>query len=85
MKLRHTNQIELSVANLRALLADVERREREGRPVTTLIYRTVTHPATGERVTVAVSVVSDEEHYSPEELADRTSPYLPPEAWAGVR
>lgn len=85
MKLRHTNQIELSMANLRALLADAERREREGREITTMIYRTVDHPGTGERVTVAVSVVSDEEHYTPEELEDRTSPYLPPEAWAGVR
>ena len=78
MKLRHTNQIELSVSNLRALLADVEKREREGRPINTLVYKVT------DAAVLAVSVVSDEEHYSEAELSARTSPYLPPEAWAGV-
>lgn len=79
MKLRHTNQIELSVSNLRALLADVERREREGRPINTLVYKVT------DSEVIAISVASDEDHYTPEELEQRTSPYLPPEAWAGVR
>ena len=79
MKLRTTNQIELSVSNLRALVADVERREREGRPINTMVYKVT------DSEVIAISVSSDEEHYSEEELADRTSPYLPPDAWAGVR
>lgn len=84
MKLRMTNQIELSIANLKALVADVERREREGRAINSLIYKTVVDED-GNRTAIAVSVVSDEDHYSEDELADRRSPYLPPEAWAGVR
>lgn len=84
MKLRTTNQIELSMSNLRAIMADAERREREGRPINTLVYKTVLDDE-GHRTTIAVSVASDDEHYTPEELAERTSPYLPPEAWAGVR
>lgn len=84
MKLRYTNQIELSVANLRAIMADVEQRERDGRPINTLVYKTVLDDE-GYRTTIAVSVVSDEEHYTEAELAERKSPYLPPEAWAGVR
>ena len=80
MKLRHTNQIELSVSNLRALVEDIERREREGRTVESMVYK-----LDREHGVVAISVVADEEHYSEAELADRTSPYLPPEAWAGVR
>ena len=80
MKLRHQNQIELSVSNLRALMQDIERREREGMTVETMVYK-----IDAEHGTVAISVVADEDHYSERELADRTSPYLPPEAWAGVR
>ena len=78
MKLRHTNQIELSVANLKALVAEVEKQEREGRTVSYLIYKV------SDGTTIAVSVVADKDHYSDEELADRKSPYLAPEAWAGV-
>ena len=84
MKLRYTNQIELSVSNLRALMADIERREREGRTVSTLVYKTV-EDDDGYRTTMAIAVVADEDHYSPAELEHRTSPYLPPDAWAGVR
>lgn len=67
MKLRYTNQIELSVANLRALLAEAERKQAKGQTVNTLIYKVID----GE--TVAVSVVSDEEHYTESELSQRKS------------
>lgn len=79
MKLRMTNQIELSYANAKALVAEYERSAAEGGTPSALIYKV----SDGE--TIAVSIVSDEDHYSEQELADRTSPYLPPEAWAGVR
>ena len=79
MKLRHTNQIELSVSNLRALVQDIESREREGRTISTMVYK-----IDADHGTIAISVVADEDHYSPEELSARTSPYLPPDAWAGV-
>jgi hypothetical protein len=79
MKLRHTNQIELSVSNLRALVKDIERREREGMTVETMVYKIT------DTAVIAISVVADEDHYSDEELAQRTSPYLPPDAWAGAR
>lgn len=79
MKLRHTNQIELSYANAKALVEAFEARQRGHESSYPLIYKVI------DGQTVAVSVVSDEEHYTDEELADRTSPYLPPEAWAGVR
>ena len=80
MKLRHTNQIEISVSNLRALVKDIERREQEGRTVETMVYK-----IDAEHGTIAISVVADEDHYSEQELADRHNPYLPPEAWAGTR
>lgn len=79
MKIRHTNQIELSYANAKALVDDYERRVADGRTASTLIYRT-----DDEGRTMAVSIVADEDHYTPEELVRRRSPYLPPEAWAGV-
>ena len=78
MKLRHTNQIELSYANAKALVADYERKIAEGRTPQTMIYKII------DGTTVAVSIVADEDHYSEAELADRRSPYLPPEAWAGI-
>jgi len=79
MKLRSPNHIELSVANLKALVAEVERKQAAGENVQTALHR-----VTGGKF-VVLTVVSDEEHYSEQELADRLSPYLPPEAWAGVR
>lgn len=78
MKLRHTNQVELSLANAKALVAEAERQIAQGRTVSALIYKVI------DGQTVAVSVVTDDEHYSEAELADRKSPYLAPEAWAGV-
>lgn len=72
MKLRGTNHIELSYANAKAVLAAYE----AGSPAT--IHRT----SGGE--TFSVSVVSDKDHYTESEWADRTSPYLPPECWAGI-
>lgn len=78
MKLRHTNQIELSVANLKALVAEVERKQAEGKPVDALIF------AVRDGEALSVSVVADEDHYSDEELSRRRNPYLAPEAWAGV-
>jgi hypothetical protein len=69
----YTVEIEISEANLRALLKDFERNGN------TAISR---HH---QGVMVRVSVKRDEEHYSAGELSRRTSPYLPPEAWAGVR
>lgn len=77
MKLIATNQIEISIANARALVAAYEARERGQDAPYPLIYKRI------DGQTVAVRVVSNEEHYSPAELADRSSPYLPPEAWAG--
>lgn len=79
MKLRAENHVELSVANLRALLADVDAQIAAGKRVDTAIYR---QTADGE--SVMVSVVADEDHYTPEALERRRSPYLPPEAWAGI-
>lgn len=79
MKLRTTNQIELSYANAKALVEAFEARQRGHESSYPLIYKTT------DAGVIAVSIVSDEEHYTAEELADRTSPYLPPEAWAGVR
>lgn len=78
MKLRADNHIELSYANAKALVQEYERKVAEGRTPHAMIYRGI------DGQTVAVSIVSDEEHYSPEELERRRSPYLPPEAWAGV-
>lgn len=77
MKLIATNQIELSYANLKALMSDIERKIAQGRTPETIIYK---GSAEG---TFSVRVVTNEAHYSPEALADRSSPYLPPEAWAG--
>lgn len=79
MKLRYTNQIELSYANAKALVEAYEARQRGQQSAYPLIYK-----HTDEGV-IAVSIVSDEDHYSDDELEARTSPYLPPEAWAGVR
>ena len=79
MRLVRTNHIEMSVANMRALVADIDKREREGRTVSSYIIKG--DPMHGSFV---VSVVADSEHYTAEELADRKSPYLAPEAWAGV-
>ncbi len=75
MKLVDSNEIELSVANLRALYQAVERGEESPR-----IYKVLP-----DGTVIAVSVVADEQHYSPEGLERRMSPYLPPEAWAGAR
>jgi hypothetical protein len=82
MKLRTTNQIELSYANAKALVEAFEARQRGDAHASQhpFIWKIL-----DDGVVIAVSVVSDEDHYSDEELADRTSPYLPPEAWAGVR
>jgi hypothetical protein len=78
MKLTATNQIELSYANALALVKAYEERQRGIESAYPLIYKVI------DGQTVAVSVASNEEHYSESELADRKSPYLPPEAWAGV-
>lgn len=77
MKLRHTNQIELSYANAKSLVEDYEKKLAQGRRPDTLIYKV------SDGQTIAVSILPDEDHYSEAELADRRSPYLPPEAWAG--
>lgn len=79
MKLRTTNQIELSYANAKALVEAFEARERGHESSYPLIYKVI------DGTTVSVSIVSDEDHYTDDELAERKSPYLPPEAWAGVR
>jgi hypothetical protein len=80
MKLIADNQIEISYANAKALIRAYEER---------LAGRESAYPMlmkrTAEGTTIAVSIASDEEHYSEAELADRLSPYLPPEAWAGIR
>ena len=73
MKLRDTNHIELSVANLRALYQEVERGAQSP-----TIYKTV------DGQVIAVSVAQDVEHYSTDQLERRTSPFLAPECWAGV-
>lgn len=73
MKLRRTNHIELSVANLKALMRRIEDGDRNPH---------IIKQSNGE--TFVVSVLADEDHYSEAELADRRSPYLPPEAWAGA-
>lgn len=78
MKLRTTNQIELSYANAKALVEAFEARQRGIQSSYPLIYKNT------DQGTIAVSIVSDEDHYTEQELADRRSPYLPPEAWAGV-
>lgn len=78
MKLRATNQIELSYANAKSLIEAFEARQRGHQSPYPLIYKVI------DGQTVAVSIVSDEEHYTPDELEVRRSPYLPPEAWAGV-
>lgn len=79
MKLIATNQIELSEANVKALWLAYEMRSRGMDAPYPLIYKVI------DGQTVAVSVAADTDHYSESELADRLSPYLPPEAWAGVR
>ncbi len=73
MRLKDINQIELSVANMKALIQAVE----SGVPNPT-IHKVI------DGQLVAVSVAADSDHYTPEQLATRRSPYLPPEAWAGV-
>lgn len=78
MKLRHENQIEMSYANAKALVAEYERKLSQGKRPDALIY------AVRDGKAIAVSIVPDEDHYSEDELAQRRSPYLPPEAWAGV-
>ena len=79
MKLRTDNQIELSISNARALIKAYEDRQNGHASAYPLIYK-----VTDDGV-IGVSIVSDEDHYTEDELASRTSPYLPPEAWAGVR
>ena len=78
MKLIATNQIELSEANVKALWLTYEMRSRGMDAPYPLIYKVI------DGQTVSVSVESNADHYSESELADRMSPYLPPEAWAGV-
>lgn len=73
MKVVGTDHIELSEANLRALWLKYQQNGTSA-----VIYKT---NGTG---TIAVSVVANEDHYTPEELEDRRNPYQPPEAWAGV-
>ena len=77
MKLRNTNQIELSYANAKALVEAFEARQRGYESSYPLIYKVI------DGQTVAVSIVADEEHYTEHELSTRRDPYLPPEAWAG--
>lgn len=78
MKVKGTNQIELSEANVRALIRAYEQRQAGIDSAYPLIYKVI------DGQTVSVEVVSNEAHYSEHELADRKSPYLAPEAWAGV-
>lgn len=67
MKLRDTNHIELSVANLRALYQAVERGEQSP-----TIYKTV------DGQVIAVSVAQDVEHYSTDQLGGaRRRSWLP--------
>jgi hypothetical protein len=65
--------VEVSEANLRALFKDFER--------TGSSTEIVKHH---QGVLVRLRVVRNEAHYSDAELSERRSPYLPPEAWAGV-
>ena len=66
MKIKSSNHVELSVSNLRALVADIDKREREGRTVSSYLHKV---DASGQ--TVCVSVVADADHYTDIELADR--------------
>jgi hypothetical protein len=78
MKLRYTNQIEISYANAKAIVEDFERKLAEGRTSPeSMIYKVT------EGATIALTIVADEDHYTEGELSDRRSPYLAPEAWAG--
>jgi len=79
VKLRTNNQIELSISNARALIKAYEDKERGHASAYPLIYK-----VTDDGV-IGVSIVSDEDHYTDDELASRLNPYAPPEAWAGVR
>jgi hypothetical protein len=79
VKVKATNQIELSYANAKALVQAYENSLVLPYGPEPRIYKVI------DGTVVSVSVVSDEEHYSEAELAERTSPYLAPEAWAGVR
>lgn len=74
MRLIADNHIELSYANAKALVEAFERGE----------YAPRIHKATNEGVVISVTVAADADHYTEAELAARRSPYLPPEAWAGV-
>lgn len=78
MKVRANNQIELSYANALALVQEYERRVAQGTRGWAEVYKQV------DGDIVSVSIVADDEHYTEHELAQRRSPYLPPEAWAGV-
>ncbi len=78
MKLIRHNHIEISYANAKALVEEYERNVAQGRTPSAMIYK-----GTSEG-TIVVSVVPNEVHYSESELSDRKSPYLAPEAWAGV-
>lgn len=74
MKLVATNHIELSYANAKALVQAFENGTYAPR-----IYKT-----TPEGVVISVTVQADKDHYTEGDLKDRRSPYLPPEAWAGI-
>lgn len=69
---RYAVTVEISEANLRAMLADFESRGS-----TEIVKR-------DQGVVLSVRVKRDADHYTERELSDRMSPYLPPEAWAGV-
>lgn len=75
MKLRHTNQIELSEANIEALYRAYHDRKAGIESAYPLIYK-----VTEEGVTIAVSVVSNEEHYNALDLARRKAS----DDWAGA-
>jgi hypothetical protein len=78
MKLRATNQIALSHANAKALVKAYEDRQAGHASAYPMVYKQT------EDGLIGVSIESDEEHYTESELAERKSPYLAPEAWAGV-